>query len=335
MSTSTAIATIQPGLQQLSTAAKNVAQGTPQSAASKAVAPAAPSPGRFQHPAITRIAKARSKETITPTQIQVATVNTIMLFASFPTSRILYVTVDWIVQNAGLETIWLDSFRIISLVRVLLFLNILLAVRPQRFLREEPDPAEDIPLTPSQRALLGLRPSSSSARKVEGSIITPPRYRRSSPSVGTPQSGGSARSISANYSASPLSTSRYTVGFSPTPQQGSATPGRRSSGSQFSQSPLFKKSLPNTSSIGDIASNADFSESTRSLLAGNVSTSSFNSTLRRSQSMRERLGRQQEPGTPSPGAKERNKIKLQPGLNYKWLYEKGLKVGPNGNLEHS
>lgn len=41
-----------------------------------------------------------------------------------------------------------------------------------------------------------------------------------------------------------------------------------------------------------------------------------------------------EPGTPSPGAKERTKVKLEPGLNYKWLYEKGLKVGKNGSIEY-
>jgi len=41
-----------------------------------------------------------------------------------------------------------------------------------------------------------------------------------------------------------------------------------------------------------------------------------------------------EPGTPSPSSRERSKVNVQPGLNYKWMYEKNAKVGKNGSIEY-
>lgn len=301
-----------------------------------------PSPGRFRHPRMAEIAKRRSAASFTSKNIQTVLLNAVVLIGTFLANSWAYPLLDALVHNAHLDTIALDSSMMLNLVRLILASNIYFALRPVLPYVSSSDPIEDIPLTPSQRALLGLPLSQSntpgSARGgTEASYITPPRYRRTSPSpfAGTPLSNGTdRRSVSANYSASPLSTSRYTVGFSPTPQQPTTTPGRRFSGSPFSpSSPLFSKALINSSSVGDIAQNADFTESTRSLLAGNTSTSSFQNSLRRSHSMRER-GRQQEPGTPSPGMRDKNKVNVQPGLNYKWLYEKGLKVGKGGNIEY-
>lgn len=60
------------------------------------------------------------------------------------------------------------------------------------------DDLSDIPLTPTQRSLLGLTPSSQPASS-GSQYITPPRYSRSS----TPRSIGSNRSASP-YSASPI-----------------------------------------------------------------------------------------------------------------------------------
>ena len=233
---------------------------------------------------------------------------------------------------------------VVGLVRLFLLANIYVALRPVLPYVSQQDSVEDIPLTPSQRALMGLPRSqsgtpSSQAGAGTASYVTPPRYRKSSPSpfVGTPQSNGTGnRSISANYSASPMSTSRFAVGFSPIPQQASGTPSRRLSGSPFSpSSPLFNKRFLSPAARNEVAPNADFTESTRPHFDGSTSTSSFQSTLRRSQSMRER-GRPQayEPGTPSPNTREKNRVNIQPGLNYKWLYEKGAKFGRNGNIEY-
>lgn len=253
-------------------------------------------------------------------------------------------SLNTVVQHTKLDQIALSASIIVGLVRLVLLSNIYFALRPVLPYVSKPDPIEDIPLTPSQRALLGLPRSqsntpSSQAGEVPANYITPPRYRRSSPSpfAGTPQSNGTGnRSISAHYSASPMSTSRFAIGFSPTPQQPSGTPSRRLSGSPFSpSSPLFNKRFLSPVARHEVMPNADFSESTRSLLDGATSVNSFQSSLKRSQSMRER-GRPQahEPGTPSPSAREKSKVNIQPGLNYKWLYEKGMKVGKNGTIEY-
>ena len=194
--------------------------------------------------------------------------------------------------------------------------NMYFALRPVLPFVAKSDDFQDIALSKSQRALLGLPPSQTDIATAE--YITPPRYRKSSPGgrLPTPQSDATNR---AAYSGSPLSKSRYTVGFSPTPQHGSSTLTRRLSGSPYSAaSPLSNKAYARQKAAQDPYANHDFTESTRSLLAGNVSTSSLQNSMRRSHSMRD-WSRAPEPGTPSPSAKERSKLDLQPGLNYKWL----------------
>lgn len=214
---------------------------------------------------------------------------------------------------------WYSSVTL-ALLRVVLCTNIILLLRPAIPYISKQDNFSDIPLTPSQRALLGLNPSTRStpASAASGAhFITPPKYRRLSGSFSGTSSGGVAtdrRSISANYSDSPLSTSRYTVGFSPTPQSI-----RRASGSPFSPSPtaspLFHKAV-NLSS--QQAPEIDFSASTQSL---GLSTGNG---LGRSQSLRERSRRESlDPTSPTPGTKT---PQLVPGVNYKWLYEKGRKL---------
>lgn len=80
----------------------------------------------------------------------------------------------------------------ITIVRMLLIFNILIALRP---LFNRKDDLSDIPLTPAQRRLLGLPPNNTPP--TPGSqYVTPPRYPRSA----TPQSG----SPSSAYSPSPL-----------------------------------------------------------------------------------------------------------------------------------
>lgn len=359
MATQTALSTVSQTGQQIVQAASTTVQRIPQQGqqivqgasttvqrisqhGQKNVQPATPnvsSPGRFQHPRMKEIAQRRSATEFTSKNVQTAVLNAFVLFVTFATSKYVHDVVDPVIKQTQLDAVGVSTFRILLVVRLLLLSNLCLCFRPLLPYIKKTDAVEDIPLTPSQRALLGLPRSRSNTPGSEqvGNYITPPRYHKSSPSTfaNAAQSGGSGRSISANYSASPLSTSRFAVGFSPTPQQASATPGRRLSGSPFSpSSPLYNKTLVNSASMNSIAQNQDFTESTRSLLDGNMSTTSFQSSLRRSHSMRERGGRPQEPGTPSPSAKDRSKVKVQPGLNYKWLYEKGLTVGKNGSIEY-
>jgi nucleoporin POM34 len=222
-----------------------------------------------------------------------------------------------------------DAARITStvllLVRILFCANMILLLRPILPYAPKMDSVDDIPLTPSQRQLLGLPSSTQSTPASPTGYITPPRYRRVSSSQfsgennnGSQNATPDRRSISANYSSSPLSTSRYTLGFSPTPSQ-STVNRRNAPGSPFSPSPtaspLFHKAISNQnqSQIPQL----DFEASTFSALGG--------SSLRRSQSMRERQrpnGDLPEPHSPSPVRGPQ----IVPGVNYKWLYDKGRKL---------
>lgn len=201
---------------------------------------------------------------------------------------------------------------------------------------------EDIPLTPSQRQLLGLPPStktltpSGSPLAPSTGYITPPRYhRRLSGSSASQSSSGllnnnnnsstqhqqsdpisaDRRSVSANYSASPLSTSRYTLGFSPSPTAPQTQPaynrttnsiGRTASGSPFSPSgsPLFLKAIDRQRRQSQ---DFDFG---RSSTGGGMG-------LGRSSSVRE--GTTSERGSPLPRARK--------GVNFKWLYDQNYSFG--------
>jgi nucleoporin POM34 len=108
------------------------------------------------------------------------------------------------------------------LVQILLVYNIIVALFP---LFRPLDDISDIPLTPAQRKLLGLPPSS--APPTPGSqYITPPRYKRTP----TPLSGSAGSK--GGYSSPPLSG------------KGSPTSGSLS-GSPFSPgaSPLLQKAI--------------------------------------------------------------------------------------------
>ena len=92
------------------------------------------------------------------------------------------------------------SYYALLAFRLILLFNILTASLP---LIQGRDDIADIPLTPSQRALLGLEPSSTPA--TPGSqYITPPRYTRSS----TPRDSGGKRTGSPiSGKGSPLAVS--------------------------------------------------------------------------------------------------------------------------------
>lgn len=197
-----------------------------------------------------------------------------------------------------------------------LCLRIILALRPAIPYLAKKDDCSDIPLTPTQRALLGLPPSTNPtpASAATGvAYITPPRYRYVSGSSSDANSDAAIndrRSVSANYSNSPLSASRYTLGLSPTPQSNRRTPGSPFQPSPTA-SPLFHKAAnQKLQRFPD----ADFSASTQSF------GHSTGSGLGRSQSLRERSRRDSfEPTSPTAGT---SNPQMVPGVNYKWLYAK-------------
>ena len=87
----------------------------------------------------------------------------------------------------------------VAIICLIFATNIGFATLP---LFRQPDACEDVPLTPSQRKLLGLPPMSRSATpREEQQYVTPPRFARSG--AGTPRSTSS--SIRAEAGDSPLS----------------------------------------------------------------------------------------------------------------------------------
>lgn len=319
--------------------------------ASSVVSTPASTPGKFRHPRTTEILARNAASGLTETSVRGAVTNAAVLILSFIFSdayysRYIYALITEevsfgltghyslppILNAAGIDDVSQTSSTVLLIIRLVLCTNIILFLRPIIPYISKKDEIRDIPLTPTQRALLGLStsvPTTPNSVRSEGGYITPPRYRRSSGSLsGSPSStplGTSAstdrRSISANYSSSPLSTSRYTVGFSPTPSQSVR---RNGTGSPFSgsptASPLFHKALNQSSQIPDI----DFSASARTSFG-----TSTGAGLSRSQSQRERTRRESlEPNSPTPRTRS---PQIVPGLNYKWLYDKGRRLPRSGS----
>lgn len=172
----------------------------------------------------------------------------------------------------------------VALIRLVFVVNIAIAFGPL-IRRYYPDDIADIPLTPSQRASMGLKagvatPHTPGSAYASPNYVTPPRYQRS-----TPRSAGYSQ---ADFtSQSPLTGS---------PRAGFAT---SSSNSPFSPnatgSPLFQKALAG----GGATKRLSYGGSPmNSSLFGDSSSSAL-------------------PSTPTPATG-----KASVGLNNKWLYEK-------------
>nr|KAK5433621.1 hypothetical protein LTR18_010571 [Exophiala xenobiotica] len=263
------------------------------------------SPGNFRHPQITEILARNSAASLSDRRVKGAVTNAAALLLSFMFSNAFCSTMTPLLRAAGIADARDISSTILTILRLLLSANMIFLLRPAIPYIAKQDQIADIPLTPSQRSLLGLDPSVEASPSPAGSYITPPRYRRSSGSF----SGGSRngygltstgrRSISANYSSSPMSASRGTLGLSPSP----------------AASPLFHKAVNQSSHIPDL----DFGTTGRSSFGA-----STGSGVGRSQSLRDRSRRESiEPTSPTPGTKS---PQIVPGLNYKWLYDKGRKL---------
>jgi nucleoporin POM34 len=167
--------------------------------------------------------------------------------------------------------------------------NGLYALRP---LVKATDDLSDIPLTPSQRALLGLAPSSTPATP-GGAYITPPRYSHS-----TPRSSSSRAAIAGS---SPLGRS---INGSPLSGSPLADRGFGSGLSNSNNSPMGRKVLP-----GQRYSLGDSRGRTPSL--GGLGLDESSTSL---------------PPTPSPTGGQRA---VSVSLNNKWLYQR-QKASPGG-----
>jgi nucleoporin POM34 len=173
---------------------------------------------------------------------------------------------------------------VIMLIRLVFVFNVASAVMPL-VRRYYPDDIADIPLTPSQRASMGLKadmlsPATPGSAYASPNYVTPPRYQRS-----TPRS--SSFSNNDHGSHSPLSGSprnSFALSTSNSPFSPNASAG----------SPLFQKALNSSTTRRLSYAGSPMSSS----LFGDSSSSAT-------------------PGTPTPSTG-----KASVGLNNKWLYEK-------------
>ncbi|KAK1057807.1 hypothetical protein LTR74_013879 [Friedmanniomyces endolithicus] len=207
-------------------------------------------PGEWQHPRYQELVQRQNANRFDATNVRIVGMNT----ASMATSILVPILISYILPRSWLLIAEPYYTYILIAIRLFFTLNILFAFTP---LLKPRDNCDDVPLTPSQRQLLGLPPMSRPATPQEQQqYVTPPRYSRSA----TPQSNTS--SLRAQGSGSPLngrplesSTSQLrqrsvsgSPGLGPSPlTYGLKSGGRRTS---FQSSPLSTPEFDAAGSIG-------------------------------------------------------------------------------------
>lgn len=271
---------------------------------SKNVPPATESPGNWQHPRIDEITRRQSATVFTSDHVKTIIYNVAALFVVGFVQRInddfgpklLYVycciciilTKPMLTANSHSPDVRVTVWWAFFAFHMLPVWNIAIACLP---LVRQKDDLSDIPLTPAQRQLLGLPPSSKPPTP-DTVYSTPPRYART-PSIAS-------------------STGKASPNNSPLSAYGSPGSGSRIGGSPFSPvaSPLLQKSV----GYNGRRSTSQGSQSPLNASILNQSTASFNSSVF-----------SEPPATPSPPGGKRISV----GLNNKWLYERSRKSSTN------
>ncbi|CAG7951907.1 unnamed protein product [Penicillium olsonii] len=270
----------------------------------KATPPMAPSsegpqtPGRWRHPQLDEIVKRQNASTFDEKNVKKLVWNGSALVMTWIFGTALKSYSRQIFDN---DHVYHDVS--LFLFQVFFLLNVGTALYP---LFRAKDDLSDIPLTPTQRSLLGLDPAATQPATPGTTFVTPPRYRLSTSRKASPASRqGSPMSTSANAS---FSERRSSIGtpFSPV------------------SSPLLYKAVSN-------GGNANRESAQRqSFGSQSFGSQSFSSTspLGRSNSFGEStlsmgsLG----PATPSPLAGKRAGL----GVKNKWLYERSRRLSASG-----
>lgn len=251
--------------------------------------PSTPPTGTWQHPSFDEIARRRNLATFTDRNVKSILWNAGMLLATwFP---------GWTIQQAPLVAAVIGpiaNYIIFPLLfaRGLLVFNIFFALVPLMLPKDE---VVDIPLTPSQRALLGLDPKATPPGTPTSAYVTPPRYPQST----TPRTGSS------DARGSPLSGS-------PLSGKGSPLRGMSPRNSSFAgnASPLLHKALQEDCR-GALKRQSQGSSSPLGSISGGLD-----------------LGGISLPATPTPSRGKGASV----GLNSKWLYERGRGSPVGGGL---
>ncbi|CBY00155.1 hypothetical protein IAQ61_011095 [Plenodomus lingam] len=242
--------------------------------------------GAWRHPKFDEIAQRQYATTFDQQNVHTIVVSSTLLFLSFYgsaiTSQLKLLSYAATPINALISYIPLTSW-IPLLIRTIFVANIVANLWPL-IRRYKPDDIVDIPLTPSQRAALGLKTNVPLAQTpgsayASPNYVTPPRYARS-----TPRSSSFG---SQDHSASPFARSNSGSPFSP---------GQSNMGVSTS-SPLFQRAMGSSANKrASYSGGSGGGELGSSLFSGSESSG---------------------PGTPTPMMG-----KASVGLNNKWLYEK-------------
>ncbi|KAL4868543.1 hypothetical protein BDV12DRAFT_169641 [Aspergillus spectabilis] len=167
-------------------------------------------PGKWRHPQLNEIVRRQHAGTFGDRDVKRLIWNGFALFGTWIFGSTFRYYALWIQGKFEVST-YPDLSLLI--LRLIFILNILVALYP---LFRPKDDISDIPLTPTQRALLGLNPSASSASTPATSYATPPKYRVSSGSRAASPASLSGSPLSTSASASSLRFSSATP-FSPSP----------------------------------------------------------------------------------------------------------------------
>ncbi|KAL1957021.1 hypothetical protein VTO42DRAFT_6398 [Malbranchea cinnamomea] len=183
------------------------------------------SPGTWRHPKLKEIVRRQNASRFGHTNIRRILWNGASLIAS----GIFGETFKRYCLALG-SLLEVDAYPDVALflLRVFFLVNIFAALYP---LYRPKDDFRDIPLTPSQRALLGLDPTTASPDTPASAYVTPPRYRLSSGS----------------RNASPIGLNSSTLSARGSPQGGRP---QETSPLSPSTSPLFHKAVRSGSGVG-------------------------------------------------------------------------------------
>ncbi|KAG8628556.1 hypothetical protein KVT40_004429 [Elsinoe batatas] len=188
-------------------------------------------PGTWRHPQMDEIARRQNAASFNSENVRSAIQNGLFFVISLAAPKFTSAFAPNFAKSLVKLLSPYDEYAIL-VVRVIFLINFIFAFRP---LARKQDDFNDIPLTPSQRQLLGLKPNG--APLTPGSqILTPPRYSRSA----TPKSSASDRGTSRSpASGSPLNAR----GRSGSMDRSIGYGGRAGSGSPYTGSPLLRESL--------------------------------------------------------------------------------------------
>ncbi|KAL1836648.1 hypothetical protein VTJ49DRAFT_4823 [Mycothermus thermophilus] len=305
------------------------------------------SPGNWKHPRLAEITRRQSKNTFSEKNARQIVYNVAALAVVGVVRQVVLPALPtWAIAPILRQ----HSAWIYTTIILIPLINIAIALLP---LIRPRDDLSDIPLTPAQRKLLGLPPSSRAATPAPDSPAaynTPPRYSRTPSLAGSP----AAASIK-SYTSSPISTLGSPLAganghghgsgqrYSSSPRFGAGTsPSKLTAATTFSPqqyspspsaiSPLRHKIVSASDRAGGPSTSSSaasvFGVSTSSSSAFAASTSSFASSTTSplgASTMSSVFG--DGPATPTPTGK-RSSV----GLNSKWLYEKGRRGSGSGWL---